>query len=1057
MSEVINAHIISHTHWDREWFLNSRYTNEWLIPFFDSLFKMLGKESNYRFVLDGQTLIVEDYLNQLKRQGKDSRRYEKKLKQYIKKGQILVGPYYLQPDWQLVSGESLIRNLLIGHKIAEKLGRAMKVGWLLDNFGQISQTVQIHKKFNLRGLFLWRGVEMDPTDINSEFLWESPDGTRLISIYLLSSYRNAMRLGEHKEIVKGRIENEVRKIYPFATTSNVLLMNGYDQEMVPDEFLSDLKKISYADIRVKQSIPEEYIEAIKKNSPKLKVLKGAFYSGRFISVFPGVLSSRMYLKCMNDICQRELEKYAEPLSVLSCLNGGKYDSNILLAVWKKLLRNHPHDSICGVSIDDVHTDMEKRFGEVLSLTKKITKNKLTELALGIDTSTGPKGTAPYIIFNPSLKARDKVITIKTKGDSFKVINSEGRTLLYQKGNKDTLHIYVDKIPALGYKTIYLKSSQKKSKDNQDNILSDKVVVKENIMENQYLRVKINENGSIDIWDKVNKREYKGISIIADGGDAGDEYNYSYSENDILITNENIKAKIEVIEKSFLKAVVKINIILQLPESLTDDRKTRSPKLRDFPIVNWLTIEADSPILGFRTEVKNTVKDHRLRVLFPTNIDTKYSFAGTQFDVTKHEITPKTFNNSDISEDVKRVIIGAREPEPITTFPQYHFVDINDGKRGVAILNKGLPEYEILPDKNVIALTLFRSVGWLARGDLLTRIGDAGPTIFTPDAQCLCQMAFEYSLYFHQGDCYEGRVYQLAEEFNTNLKIIKTDQRKGKLKDIDGFLSLRSIKDALQVSAIKKAEDAEGIILRLFNPSQKIIEGEIISNYNLKKVYFVNLKEEIIEEIKDQEENKFKLIVKPKEIVTLKLEIVRKDILIEKKEAIEAKSVKVELLKRENSPKTNFDEFALVPLLTKADIANEEERLKEIEKKLSKAKKEVSWLEDKVKKYDGSDPVYLAELKFKFHKTEGEVRTYYRVALEAKLSVVLSRKKYLETYCRNEIGYNHSIEEIEKTLRKIGYELNEARVKKRAYEYIVELYQHRLKLISKTNSNDKVNI
>jgi mannosylglycerate hydrolase len=1057
MSEVINTHIISHTHWDREWFLNSKYTNEWLIPFFNSLFKLLEKDSRYRFVLDGQTCIIEDYLDELKKQGKDSLEYKNKLKKYVQKGKIFVGPYYLQLDWQLVSEESLIRNLLIGHKIAEELGRVMKVGWLLDNFGQISQTVQIHKKFNLKGLFLWRGVEMDPSNINSEFLWESPDGTRLASIYLLSSYRNAMRLGEYKEIMKERIENEVRKIYPFATTNNVLLMNGYDQEMRPDEFLSVLEKISYADIKVKQSTSEEYIEAINKSVPKLKILKGALYSGRFISVFPGVLSSRMYLKCMNDICQRELEKYAEPFSVLSWLNGGRYNSKKLMTCWKKLLKNHPHDSICGVSIDDVHTDMEKRFGEVLSLTKKITKNKLTELDLGIDTSTDPKGTAPYIIFNLSLKARDKVITIKTKGDSFKIIDSEGKILPHQKGNKDTLHIYVDKIPALGYKTIYLKSSQKKSKDNQDNILSDKVVVKENIMENQYLRIKINKNGSIDVFDKISKHRYKDLNIIVDGADAGDEYNYSFPENDIIINNKNIKAKIEVIEKSFLKAVVKINQILQLPESLTDDRKTRSKRLRDFPIVNWITLEAKSPILSFRTVVKNTVKDHRLRVLFPTNINTKYSFAGTQFDVTKHEITPETFNDSDISEDVKRVIIGAREPEPITTFPHRYFVDINNGKRGIAVLNKGLPEYEILPENNTIALTLFRAVGWLARGDLLTRIGDAGPTIFTPDAQCLRQMTFEYGIYFHQGDYNQARVYQFAEEFNTDLKIVKTDQHKGKLADTAGFLSLKSTKDTLQVSAIKRAEDAEGIILRLFNPSQKIIEGEIISNYNLKKVYFVNLKEEIIKEIKDREENKFKLIVKPKEIITLKLEIVRKDILKEKKEVIEAKSVKVELLKGESSSKTNFDEFALVPLLTKADIANEKERLKEIEKKLSKTKKEVSWLEDKIKKYDGSDPLHLAELKFKFHKTKGELRTYYRAALEAELSVVLSRKKYLETYCRDEIGYNHSIEEIEKTLREIGYELNEARVKKRAYEYIVEFYQHRLKMVSKTNSNDKVNI
>jgi len=158
-------------------------------------------------------------------------------------------------------------------------------------------------------------------------------------------------------------------------------------------------------------------------------------------------------------------------------------------------------------------------------------------------------------------------------------------------------------------------------------------MEENIIENQYLQIKINKKGSINIWDKVNKCEYKDLNIITDGADAGDEYNYSFPENDIIITSENIKAEIEVVEKSFLKAVVKISLILQLPESLTDDRKNRSKKLRDFPIINWISLEAESPIINFRTVVKNTVKDHRLRVLFPTGIDTKYSFAGTQFDVT----------------------------------------------------------------------------------------------------------------------------------------------------------------------------------------------------------------------------------------------------------------------------------------------------------------------------------------------------------------------------------------------------------------------------------------
>ena len=1041
MSEVINAHIISHTHWDREWFLDSKYTTEWLIPFFDSLFRLLKKESNYKFVLDGQTLIIEDYFDQLKRQGKNSGQYKRILKQYVQEGRLLVGPYYLQPDWQLVSGESLVRNLLIGYKIGEKLGGVMKVGWLLDNFGQISQTVQIHKKFNIKGLFLWRGVEMDSSRIHSEFLWESPDGTRLTSIYLLSSYRNAMRLGEYKEIMKERIENEVRKIYPFATTPNVLLMNGYDQEMTPDDFLPELNKLHFPDIQVKQSTPEEYIEAIRKNSPRLKVLKGALYNGRFISVFPGTLSSRIYLKCMNDICQRELEKYAEPISILSWLNGGKHNSNVLMAIWKKLLKNHPHDSICGVSIDDVHINMEKRFSEVITSARKVTKNGLKGLVLNIDTSAGPVGAEPYIIFNPSLKTRDKIITIKTKGDSFKIIDSKGRVLANQKGNEGHLHIYAYNVPALGYKTIYLRVAQGKYAENQTDIRLDKVIVKNNMLENRYLQVEIKENGSLDVFDKMNKCWYKNLNIIVDGADAGDEYNYSFPENDVIITNQKIKAEIEVVERSFLKTVIKISLILQLPESLTDDRKTRSPKLRDFPLVNWLTLEADSPILNFRTEVKNTVKDHRLRVLFPTNIDTEFSFAGTQFDVTKRKIVPEIFNDRDISEEVKRVIIGAREPEPITTFPHGYFVDINDSQRGVAVLNKGLPEYEILPDNHTIALTLFRSVGWLARGDLLTRIGDAGPTIFTPDAQCLRHMTFKYAIYFHQGDHHQARVYQIAEEFNTDLKIVKTDQHQGELADTAGFLTLKSIKDILQVSAIKRAEDGEGIILRLFNPSKEIIEGEVISNYNLGRVYLVNLNEKMIREIKDGTEKRFNLLVKSKEIATIRLEIIRKSIL---KNRIKAKKIKIQWLNEENYPMANFDNFRSAPLLTRTDIASEEKRLKGIEKKLNKASKTVSLLENKFNKFDGLDPVRSDEIEFEFHKAKGEVKTYYRAFLEAKLSVVLSQKKYLETYNKDVDDYTKSMEEIEGTLREIGYKLNEARVKKRAYEYIVEYYQHRLK-------------
>ena len=413
-------HIISHTHWDREWFLNSPFTNEWLLDFFDSLFLMFKKEPGYRFILDGQTLIVEDFIDELNKHGKNTQEYIEKIKKYVKEKRLFIGPYYLQPDWQLVSGESLVRNMLIGNSIASKYGAVMNKGWLLDNFGQISQTAQIHRGFGLEGIFVWRGVEMNPKNVKLEFIWESPDGSALTAVYLLDSYRNAMRLSEYPEILEERIINEIDKLRPFATTSNFLLMNGYDQEMVPDDIIPYIKKIDIKKTLIRQSTPEEYITAIEKSNPDLQKIKGYLYSGRFISVFPGILSSRMYLKMINSRCQSLIEKQAEPLSSLSWLMGNKY-SDEFHSIWKLLLKNHPHDSICGVSIDDVHTDMELRFKKVIKLTKSIVTNSINKLANLIDTSSIINSKETFIIFNPLPSKRNEVITIKDESGLLRIL------------------------------------------------------------------------------------------------------------------------------------------------------------------------------------------------------------------------------------------------------------------------------------------------------------------------------------------------------------------------------------------------------------------------------------------------------------------------------------------------------------------------------------------------------------------------------------------------------------------------------------------------------------
>ncbi|MCK4640093.1 MAG: hypothetical protein KAU06_02045, partial [Candidatus Marinimicrobia bacterium] len=612
---LINAHIISHTHWDREWFLNSKYTNEWLIPFFDSLFNYLDKYPEYHFVLDGQTLIIEDYLEQLSEEKRN--KSENKLKKYIGQSRLLVGPYYLQPDWNLVSGESLVRNILIGHRIAKRFGRVMKAGWLLDNFGQISQAPQIHKGFNIDGVYLWRGVEVDPDNIHSEYYWESPDGSRVTSVYLLSSYRNAMRLSEYSEIAKSRIETEVKKLAPFTTTNNVLLMNGYDLEIEPDDVQPLIKNINsdMKDIKLIQTTPEKYLETILEKNPALVTLKGAQNSGRYISVFPGVLSARMYLKQMNKKCENQLLKWTEPMSILLWASGGEYPQQAIDLSWKELLKNHPHDSICGVSVDDVHSDMEARFGHSMKISGEIVKQTLEKISGNINT----RHEQNLVVFNPSSWNRDAIIKIALKVDSdFSICNFDTNIPVpYQIGRKrgDLTDIYflADSVPGLGYKTYYLHDKKTVVSLQDDMIVSQK----DNTIENKYLKVKIENNGALTITEKVTGHIFKSIAYFEDGADSGDTYNYSFPEKDKKITSLDSDALVTLIENGPLRAEYKIELSMNIPVGLSEDRKQRSVKTRRFPVVTYVKLEAGSRRVDFHTKLKNVTKDHRLRVVFPT--------------------------------------------------------------------------------------------------------------------------------------------------------------------------------------------------------------------------------------------------------------------------------------------------------------------------------------------------------------------------------------------------------------------------------------------------------
>ncbi len=1031
MPHIKQAHIISHTHWDREWYLDSRYTNEWLVTFFDSLIAMLEKEPGYRFVLDGQTSLIEDAYEQLARLGKDVAAFRRKLAHYVGAGRLLIGPYYLQPDWQLVSEEALVRNLLIGRQMARELGGVMKAGWLLDNFGQISQAPQIHHEFGLKGLYLWRGVELEPNRIQSEFLWESPDHTQVLCVYLIGSYRNAMRLAEYPNLMRDRIREEVDKLAPFATTPNVLLMNGYDQELTPDDILPLIEKSArdVDGVHIFQSTPEEYLQEVTRHAPALQTLRGALYSGRYISVFPGVLSSRMYLKTENDRCQRRLEKYAEPLATSAWLCGETYPTERLDQAWRLLLKSQPHDSICGVSIDDVHVDMEQRFEAGRTLAEEIVGEALAALAAQIDTTRYPEALARWVIVNPTLKERDGVVSIPVPLPPGTTILSEsGKPILFQQGDPEQVVLFVPNLPALGYKVLYLVP-ETAARPGTVSVTADTELVqdpKDQIIENEFVKVQIQPDGSLTLTDKPNRVTYPNLLTFEDGGDAGDAYNYSQPRRDQIVTTMGTAAAVQFVETGPVRVLVRIASVLTLPEGIVADGG-RSEGMRPLPLVTWLTVEAHSPVCKFHTEVRNTVKEHRLRVLFPTGIRTDLSNAETQFDVVQHPIDPPAYDDSTLPENVRQIILGAREPGPTTTFPQRSFVDLDNGTRGLAVLNRGLPEYEVRKQNCSIALTLFRSVGWIARSDLTSRIGDAGPMIATPEAQCLRTMEFDYAILPHAGNWETGRVAEMADRFNTDFLAFPTDRHAGNLPDTGAFLTLQDPEDRLKVTAVKRSEDGQAMIVRLHNPTRLGAQAHLASSFKVNRAAYTNLAEEHRADLAVEDGHRIAVSALPKKIVTVRLEI-------EKQKLSRRAGPHLVNIFEEKRKKSDFRQYGPVVSLSAADVEKEEQRAAQLERELFDKQRLLE------QRQNALAEATAASDQLEWSKRKLDVETCQRAFWEARLSAVLLRKEFLETLEETDAQHTAEIARIESTIREIGLVLNKTRVNKRAYEYIVDTLQ-----------------
>ncbi|MGH2498312.1 MAG: alpha-mannosidase [Ktedonobacteraceae bacterium] len=978
MTGRLNIVLVPHTHWDREWYQTFQQFRIRLVHVVDMLLDIMERDPAFsHFMLDGQTIVLDDYLEIRPEQ-------EERLKKYTRNGRITVGPWYVQPDEFLVSGESLIRNFQIGLKRAAEFGEPMHVGYVPDCFGHIAQLPQILQGVGIDNAVFWRGVGSEAH--KSEFYWAAPDGTKTLVLHLAGGmgYSNARDMPLSPGEFATYVELLIKPLLEKATTDTLLFMNGSDHLEPQDGLPATVKAANeqlarvnpaygktdateqdgtYQGIQVSIGTLPQYVAVVqdyltRAGTGSLQILSGEMRSSQYSHLLPSVLSTRMWIKQQNAETEHLLERWLEPMTAWASKLGAPYPAGLIQQAWKLLLQNHPHDSICGCSIDQVHRENRARFAQSQQIGEQLVIQALQQLASSIDTRASALSVAqdeqitreavPIVAFNPAPGPRtDRVIAdapiahmdshavivdergqrmphhvvkrwrqeigsapvaremlsamvamldmqepgefiamaegllatyIGQPGDgkpyevagiqveegqkpgvaSIEVLLAaagQGRALqqkLYAAERqilaladrqdihtleftaideaRETIEFVADDLPACGLKTFWVLPD---AVEDTSNTPMPSLVTTTNSIENEFYRVEAsNQDGTLTVTDKQTGVVLSGLNRFVDGGDIGDLYNYCPPEHDLLVGDP---AQPSTVEVAHSPTSVKLRVSGQwsLPKAATADRVSRSDERLLCPITSEITLSPGVRRIDIHTSVENMVKDHRIRVTFPVLYKVESVAAEGTFEVRiRPTAAPRPADVADWSE------------EPVNCFPQKRFVDSSDGKTGLAVLNRGLPEYEVIQDdagQQAIALTLLRCVAWLSRGDLATRHGHAGPMLATPEGQCLGHHEFDYALVMHSGDweAQDALVLREAQAFNMPIRAIATNQHEGSLPSTTSMVEVEP--RGVVVSAIKRS--GEGIIVRIYNPLSRALEASLRPGFACAKAFATNLLEE----------------------------------------------------------------------------------------------------------------------------------------------------------------------------------------------------------------------
>lgn len=834
------VHVVTHSHWDREWYFTKDDSDILLIENMDYLKELLlGNSSFSSYSFDGQISIVDDYLK-IRPENKDA------LDKLINDRKLFVGPWYTQCDSLLINVESIVANLSYGTGYTDNF---MKIGYLPDSFGQNAYLPSIFREFGIDNVVVQRGI--NPSDLN--FYWESPNGRKIRSNYIYFGYGPGKFLTNETDHYNNTTKPMLDKLSDMSSDINLLLPSGGDQVLVNNnipKIIEELNKMQ-DDYEFIHSNYEDFTKSV--NFDNAPTYGGELLSTHKSRIHNTISSVRYDIKKLNQTVEEKLVYQLEPLQVIA----KHYNFDSVLKwnddIWKELFDAHSHDSIGGCNSDATNAQIIARLE---SLSYKIdnlifiTKKRITK---SICQKLGKDNVIVLFNFNAKKTSNDFRLRVYSNTASFDILDTDGKQIEYTilntteidggKRVKVTAEGEVEeKLPsyyshdisldttfnALGYQTFELVEKAGAAGNETSSVQK---------IENDYYAIYL-ENNKLNLLNKVNNEVIENFISFEDMVDDGDSYDFSVLKGDTPIIQpifELVESKVSKhIKELSLKSIFKLNENRLMPETC---------KL-DLEIFTTISLN-ESKNISVKHSVSNNIISHRLRTLInlPKDIKTDYSYALQGYGIIRrNSIVPEMENWRERG--------FAEAPLPVYKLNDMMYLKSDTGVMQVSSL--GLKEYEVL--ENSLALTLFKSVELLGKDDLVYRPGRASGinniVVKTDDARMLCDMSFSYTISL----CGEAESPAILDDARNrydshhNQMINLFDDRLARYdipmyvrNTLDSNSEIFKMNDNLTISRIKLAANGKDIILRIYNISAQAQKLDIEANGY--EVSISNLKED----------------------------------------------------------------------------------------------------------------------------------------------------------------------------------------------------------------------